>query len=212
MDIKTKVLLASVIFLWAIQAQADCSFYVKGEVGGQIAQRLGAPDYNKTPKKSPIFGIGVGKHLTKDLILELSIYRNSYRMSEYIKHTHYSQKLITTSGFLNLSYNITDFYGFVPYITAGVGASHNNAGTYKASGKINGIRPSHSKTYPAFNIGFGVKKRFQNCEISTSYKYVNLDRAKTSTIGVSGAVGTISTPVVAKLSNHVILTGITYHF
>jgi hypothetical protein len=212
MDIKTKVLLASAFSLWALQAKADCSFYVKSEIGAQIPQRLGATDYNNTPRKSPLFGVAVGKHLTKDLTIGLSVYRNSYRVSEYVKQTQYSQKLITTSAFLDLSYNIADFKGFVPYITAGVGASHNNAGTYKASGRITGIRPGHSKTYPAFNVGFGIKKRFKNCEISTSYKYFDLDRAKTSTIGVSGGYGVISTPVVAKLNNHAILTGITYHF
>lgn len=191
----------------------DYKLYIKTENGLLIPKKLGSPDYRNKPNKAPLFGIAIGTHIIKDLTMELALHHHAHSIKESIKDTHYSQKIASTSVFINANYDLANTENLVPYITLGIGMNHSNAGTYKAVGRINGIRPSHAKVYHAYNIGMGIKKRFNNnCELSLAYKYFNLGKATTSTIGIAGAAGTISTPVVAKLNNHAILIGATYHF
>jgi opacity protein-like surface antigen len=201
------------LFANATDSKSYCDFYFKAENGIMMPKKLGSGDYKEKPKKNLLLGMGIGKRINPYINMELLGYYNDYNIIEAANNTVYTQKINIKTLFLNTELNLIEHHDITPYVILGVGFSHNNAGTYRATGKINGIRPGSIKIQPAFNVGIGVRKKFTHkWEGSISYKYLDLGRAITSNVGISGAVGAISNPVVAKLNNHAILLTTTYHF
>jgi opacity protein-like surface antigen len=191
----------------------DCHFYLKQESGLAIHKKFGSDDYTSKPNKGGSFGIGIGKHFTDNITLELMLHHKDLSYSETVGNTNYAQKIRANPVFLNVIYHTFYQYGITHFVTMGIGASHNHAGTYRASGDINGMRLSKSQTDVAFNMGTGFKAKVNNnITISVHYKYFHLGKAKTSVFGMVDKFGAIGSPVVAKLRNHAILFGTTYQF
>ena len=141
-------------------ATAQDSYYVKGEVGVTMPKKI---DGEKL-KKSAIFGIEGGYKMNDNFRFGLGIgFINKIKPKDTVAG---DPKVSTIFAEVNGYYDIADFNGFTPYLTAGVGISRNKlkisggsaasssgsggkvdvAGFYSAkSGSAGGVDPDVSK-------------------------------------------------------------------
>lgn len=105
----------------AIQgAAAQDGYYVKGEVGVAMPKKI---DSQKL-KKSAIFGIEGGYKMNENFRFGLGLnFANGMKFKDEgtLKDAKVNSIILETNAY----YDIADFNGFTPYLTAGVGVSRN---------------------------------------------------------------------------------------
>ena len=110
-------------------ATAQDSYYIKGEVGVAMPQKITVDTDDYKLKKSAIFGIEGGYKMNDNLRFGLGIgFINKIKPKDTVAG---DPKISTIFAEVNGYYDIADFNGFTPYLTAGVGISRNK---FKMSG------------------------------------------------------------------------------
>ena len=122
----------------------------------------------------------------------------------------YSQKISSTSAFINGYYDIKEMNGFMPYITAGVGFSKNKAGDFSTNVKNKApvIDPKgKAQTEFGWNAGVGIAYNLNERITLDLLNYKYYDLGKVSTDKDDGGEAS-----VGKLKVHSINTGIRIKF
>ena len=194
--------------------------YVAGNFGvGISAKKFDYdPEHNDIDptklKNSMNFGVALGYKITDHVRAELAINRFQnfkYQAADKLNtDTTYSQKISSTSAFINGYYDIKEMNGFMPYITAGVGFSKNKAGDFSTN--VKNVTPEidpKGKTQTEFGWNAGVGIAYNLNERITldllNYKYYDLGKVSTEN-DVAGEAS------VGKLKVHSINTGIRIKF
>jgi opacity protein-like surface antigen len=211
-------------------AVAQDSYYVKGEVGVTMPQKIA----EQKLKKSAIFGIEGGYKMNENFRFGLGLnFANGMKFKDdgALKDAKVSSVILETNAY----YDIADFNGFTPYLTAGVGVAKNKlkgASTtivadtnQNGSGPINGFyKPaagdkvedtkqkgnilstttdskSLKKTGFAWNVGFGGMYNIDpEFGVDLAYRYRDLGKVK------------ISATDSKKLKSHNVTVGVVYKF
>ena len=194
--------------------------YVAGNFGvGISAKKFDYdPDHQHADatklKNSMNFGVALGYKVADHVRAELAINRFQnfkYQVTDKLNaESTFSQKISSTSAFINGYYDIKEMNGFMPYITAGVGFSKNNASSFLV--KIVNEDPvihAKEKTQTEFGWNAGVGIAYNLNERITldllNYKYYDLGKVSTDTDDVGDAYE-------GKLKVHSINTGIRIKF
>jgi opacity protein-like surface antigen len=212
----------------AIQgAVAGDGYYVKGEVGVAMPKKI---DSQKL-KKSAIFGIEGGYKMNENFRFGLGLnFANGMKFKDEgtLKDAKVNSIILETNAY----YDIADFNGFTPYLTAGVGvarnklkpatttltvASQSDSGNVKGGpnkttpkGNILSSTTADSKTLKktgfAWNVGLGGMYNISSdFGIDLAYRYRDLGKVK---IGKDTAGKDVS----KKLKSHNVTVGVVYKF
>ena len=211
-------------------AVAQGSYYVKGEVGVTMPQKIA----EQKLKKSAIFGIEGGYKMNENFRFGLGLnFANGMKFKDdgAQKGAKVNSIILETNAY----YDIADFNGFTPYLTAGVGVAKNklkfsdssstptvptlavNPATTAAftgplgkastvtpvpsSGGTGGSSTSLKKTGFAWNVGFGGMYNIDpEFGVDLAYRYRDLGKVK------------ISATDSKKLKSHNVTVGVVYKF
>ena len=208
-------------------AVAQDSYYVKGEVGVTMPQKI----EKQKLKKSAIFGIEGGYKMNENFRFGLGLnFANGMKFKDdgALKDAKVSSVILETNAY----YDIADFNGFTPYLTAGVGVAKNklkvsgtSASTSSSSGPVRGAvtlesakksehvannenilfttadSKSLKKTGFAWNVGFGGMYNIDpEFGVDLAYRYRDLGKVK------------ISATDSKKLKSHNVTVGVVYKF
>jgi opacity protein-like surface antigen len=165
-------------------------------------------------KNSMNFGVALGYKVADHVRAELAInrFQNFKYQAANKRNTDmsYSQKMSSTSAFINGYYDIKEMNGFMPYITAGVGFSKNKSSDFLI--KIVNEDPvihAKAKTQTEFGWNAGVGIAYNLNERITldllNYKYYDLGKVSTDKSDDGDTYG-------GKLKVHSINTGIRIKF
>ena len=119
-NISKQVLALAATTMLSYGAVAQDSYYVKGEVGMTMPQKV---DKQKL-KKSAIFGIEGGYKMNENFRFGLGLNFASgmkFKDDGTLKGAKVNSIILETNAY----YDIADFNGFTPYLTAGVGVAKN---------------------------------------------------------------------------------------
>ena len=208
-------------------AVAQDSYYVKGEVGVTMPQKI----EKQKLKKSAIFGIEGGYKMNENFRFGLGLnFANGMKFKDdgALKDAKVSSVILETNAY----YDIADFNGFTPYLTAGVGVARNKLkvsgttivtdtnqnGSGAVKGGPNNTTPkgniistatdskSLKKTGFAWNIGFGGMYNINpEFGVDLAYRYRDLGKVK---IGKDSSNKDVS----KKLKSHNVTVGVVYKF
>jgi len=191
-------------------AVAQDSYYVKGEVGVTMPQKIA----EQKLKKSAIFGIEGGYKMNENFRFGLGLnFANGMKFKDDgpQKGAKVSSVILETNAY----YDIADFNCFTPYLTAGVGVARNKkvSGARNVDGGPNNTTPkgniistttdskSLKKTGFAWNIGFGGMYNIApEFGVDLAYRYRDLGKVK------------ISATDSKKLKSHNVTVGVVYKF
>ena len=194
--------------------------YVAGNFGVGISAKKFDYDPNHRHadatklKNSNIFGVALGYKVADHVRAELAINRfQNFKYQATDKQDTdmtYSQKISSTSAFINGYYDIKEMNGFMPYITAGVGFSKNNANSILV--KIVDEDPvihakAKAQTEFGWNAGVGIAYNLNERITLDLLNYKYYDLGKVSTDKDDGGEAS-----VGKLKVHSINTGIRIKF
>ncbi len=217
-NISKQVLALAATTMLSYNAIAQDSYYVKGEVGVTMPQKV---DEQKL-KKSAIFGIEGGYKMNENFRFGLGLnFANGMKFKDdgNLKDSKVKSLILETNAY----YDIADFNGFTPYLTAGVGVARNKVSggntsdsSSDSSGEVNGgpndTKPkgnilsntdgkSLKKTGLAWNIGFGGMYNIDpEFGVDLAYRYRDLGKVK------------INKDDSKKLKSHNITVGVVYKF
>ena len=228
-NISKQVLALAATTMLSYNAIAQDSYYVKGEVGVTMPQKV---DKQKL-KKSAIFGIEGGYKMNENFRFGLGLnFANGMKFKDdgNLKDSKVKSLILETNAY----YDIADFNGFTPYLTAGVGVARNKLkgdsttavsnsessgatrGFYKSkpvsdkavptTGDVNIVSATDSskslkKTGLAWNIGFGGMYNINpEFAVDLAYRYRDLGKVK------------INKDDSKKLKSHNITVGVVYKF
>jgi opacity protein-like surface antigen len=119
-NISKQVLALAATTMLSYGAVAQDSYYVKGEVGVTMPQKI----EKQKLKKSAIFGIEGGYKMNENFRFGLGLnFANGMKFKDdgAQKGAKVSSIILETNAY----YDIADFNGFTPYLTAGVGVAKN---------------------------------------------------------------------------------------
>jgi len=119
-NISKQVLALAATTMLSYGAVAQDSYYVKGEVGVTMPQKIA----EQKLKKSAIFGIEGGYKMNENFRFGLGLnFANGMKFKDdgAQKGAKVSSVILETNAY----YDIADFNGFTPYLTAGVGVAKN---------------------------------------------------------------------------------------
>ncbi len=119
-NISKQVLALAATTMLSYGAVAQDSYYVKGEVGVTMPQKI----EKQKLKKSAIFGIEGGYKMNENFRFGLGLnFANGMKFKDdgAQKGAKVSSVILETNAY----YDIADFNGFTPYLTAGVGVAKN---------------------------------------------------------------------------------------
>lgn len=164
-NISKQVLALAATTMLSCGAVAQDSYYVKGEVGMTMPQKV---DKQKL-KKSAIFGIEGGYKMNENFRFGLGLNFASgmkFKDDGTLKGAKVNSIILETNAY----YDIADFNGFTPYLTAGVGVARNKlkgdsttttvvtSSSTSATGSVRGFYdPKASATGAAVPAGGDVK-------------------------------------------------------
>jgi opacity protein-like surface antigen len=221
-NISKQVLALAATTMLSYGAVAQDSYYVKGEVGVTMPQKV---DKQKL-KKSAIFGIEGGYKMNENFRFGLGLnFANGMKFKDdgTLKDAKVKSLILETNAY----YDIADFNGFTPYLTAGVGVARNklssattvSAGTIKGTAIPTGSTggnvfagsgssttsgsssKSLKKTGFAWNVGFGGMYNIDpEFGVDLAYRYRDLGKVK------------ISATDSKKLKSHNVTVGVVYKF
>jgi len=221
-NISKQVLALAATTMLSYGAVAQDSYYVKGEVGVTMPQKV---DKQKL-KKSAIFGIEGGYKMDENFRFGLGLnFANGMKFKDDgpLKDAKVKSLILETNAY----YDIADFNGFTPYLTAGVGVARNklSSATTVSDGAIKGTAiptgftggnafavsgssttsgsssKSLKKTGFAWNVGFGGMYNIDpEFGVDLAYRYRDLGKVK------------IAKDVSKKLKSHNVTVGVVYKF
>lgn len=185
----TLILTIGAVFI-TTAAYADNLYYAKMAIGTGVSNKLNQEDYNKKRiKNSRIISIGIGKELGNNFDVDLTA---NFIDRQVFKHIIYSpsvldgryvtQKFSSRAILLNGTYNFCTPYVIHPYLSLGVGAAKNKAGSYSTYNSIDQIKSSqYGNRVNSFAYSFagGVKYKIQPFELFLEYRHLNLGRFST---------------------------------
>ena len=178
-----------IILFWVLHTHAlsAATTYLKMGVGmSQYVKFKETGEYKrKSLKEGALYNVGIGYKFTKILRTDLNF---QYNKAKY-KHTEVTdeigvvkQTITTGSIFVNGYYDCNFYNNIIPYVSAGIGVSINNAGrlTETISGEPDQYLNSKKTTNFIWNIGIGIQYYFkQNIVLDLEYRYINLGTLKT---------------------------------
>ncbi|EDV18602.1 hypothetical protein TRIADDRAFT_62899, partial [Trichoplax adhaerens] len=193
------------------------SYYAKGEVGLAMPKKV---DGDKL-KKSVIFGIEGGYKMNENFRFGLGIGMLNNVKPKDVPAGTTAPKASSLFGEVNAYYDIGEFNGFTPYLTAGVGVSRNKlknnvssssgggtatlssttpAGKKTGAGKIVTVgSDSKTKTNFAWNVGLGAMYNIDpEFAVDLTYRYRDL--------------GKVMKGDNDKLKSHNVTVGLVYKF
>ena len=197
-NISKKVLALVATTMLSYGAVAQDGYYVKGEVGVSMPQEV----EKQKLEKSAIFGIEGGYKVNDNFRFGLGVnFANNMKFKGDGSLKGAKVKSLIFEA--NTYYDIADFNGFTPYITAGVGVAKNSlkgtstASSTKSANNVNilGGRPgtqlvgdknhgkscNSKKTGLAWNIGLGGMYNINSdIAIDVTYRYRDLGKVKLS--------------------------------
>jgi opacity protein-like surface antigen len=195
----------------------------KTYVAGNFGVGISAKKFDYDPKHNDIdptklknsmnFGVALGYKVADHVRAELAINRfQNFKYQATDKQDTdmtYSQKISSTSAFINGYYDIKEMNGFMPYITAGVGFSKNKAGDFSVNSPSNEPTVFNGKAQTEFGWNAGVGIAYNLNERITldllNYKYYDLGKVSTDKDDEGDVYG-------GKLKVHSINTGIRIKF
>jgi opacity protein-like surface antigen len=198
-------------------AVAQDSYYVKGEVGVTMPQKIA----EQKLKKSAIFGIEGGYKMNENFRFGLGLnFANGMKFKDdgALKDAKVSSVILETNAY----YDIADFNGFTPYLTGGVGVARNKLKTSGGSGVVdggpndttpkgNGLSTttdgkSLKKTGFVWNIGFGGMYNINpEFGVDLAYRYRDLGKVKRGKDSDNKSIS-------KKLKSHNVTVGVVYKF
>ena len=118
---------------------------------------------------------------------------------------------------VNGYYDFNYFNGITPYLSAGVGMSHNNSGKFEViTEDVSTIYNKKATNNLAWQLGAGTAVKINDSlDLDLSYKFINLGKIKTTS-----GVGTLNLdqstrsarPAQATLKAQELTTGIRFNF
>ncbi|RST70090.1 outer membrane protein [Candidatus Aquarickettsia rohweri] len=216
-NISKQILALAITPFIACAANAEDSYYAKVEVGLALPQKMNG---NKL-KKSAIFGIEGGYKMNENFRFGLGIGMLSNIKPKDVPAGTTPPKVSSLFGEANAYYDIGEFNGFTPYLTAGVGVSRNklknsaqsgvtppagNTGGFNlankpiaAPGSTASSSNSKTKTNFAWNVGLGAMYNIDpEFAVDLTYRYRDL--------------GKVMKGDDAKLKSHNVTVGLVYKF
>ena len=216
-NISKQILALAITPFIACAANAEDSYYAKGEVGLAMPKKVDGAKL----KKSVIFGIEGGYKMNENFRFGLGL-----GMLNNVKYKDADKKDKASSLFAeaNAYYDIGEFNGFTPYLTAGVGVSRNKLKSNDGSSSTGGVTAVLSSTTPAgkktgagkividgsnsitktnfaWNVGLGAMYNIDpEFAVDLTYRYRDFGKVK-SKDGDS-----------AKLKSHNVTVGLVYKF
>jgi len=158
---KTEKVIASVV-------KSSSKFYLKGLVGYNFAQKISikAKNSKATAKNQMKLGLGAGYEVAENLRLEAMVnYLPSVRYRE--KNVKTGVKYSVFNPMINAHYDLGDFNGTTPFLSAGLGFSKVKSKDLKAKYSF------------AYMVGAGVGYEIsQDVIAELSYAYTNYGSAK----------------------------------
>jgi opacity protein-like surface antigen len=153
------------------------NFYAKAGIG--FMKHLKFKESNlfikKTPKSTPVYKIGIGYKFNNSIRADVDL---RYSALTY-KADDCTQKMHTTSLFVNGYYDANWHENITPYLTAGLGIGTNKAGDAKAADGFVWSKGKNSKQRFIWNVGAGMKFNFnKNYALDLGYKYVDLGKMR----------------------------------
>ncbi|WP_158499271.1 outer membrane protein [endosymbiont of Acanthamoeba sp. UWC8] len=214
---------AVIVSFLPLLASAEANPYVRLDLGGALPTKLKGDDYgSKKPSNSLAFGLGAGYKFDENFRLDLNYLRaNNFKFSHDLTIDNVtsavSQKFHSNIAMLNAYFDVGNYSGFTPYLTAGIGIAHNVAKDYEVAIKntnSKSLQKGHKKNNFAWNIGAGASFQLvENTYIDLGYKFYHLGKATTSsTYSANGGASTESTPISTSLRAHAVTVGLRYTF
>jgi len=147
-------------------SKSSSKFYLKGLVGYNFGHSAKAGDAKAKAKTSTKLGLGAGFEVAENLRTEL--------MLNYLPSTEYKEKgansgikLSVFNPMLNAHYDLGNYSGVTPFVSAGLGFSKVNSKAFKAK---------YSFAYMAgAGVGYEIT---QDVIAEVSYAYTNYGSAK----------------------------------
>jgi len=219
-NISKQILVLAITPFIACAANAEDSYYAKGEVGLAMPKKVDGAKL----KKSVIFGIEGGYKMNENFRFGLGLGMLNNVKFKDVPAGVTSPKASSLFAEANAYYDIDEFNGFTPYLTAGVGVSRNKlkindgssstgggtaalgsttpAGKKTGAGKIVTVGSnSKTKTNFAWNVGLGAMYNIDpEFAVDLTYRYRDFGKVKDKD-GNS-----------ARLKSHNVTVGLVYKF
>ncbi|WP_039459307.1 outer membrane protein [Candidatus Jidaibacter acanthamoebae] len=135
--------------------------YLKLDLGMSMPTKLKGEDYgNKKPDNSAHYGIGFGYKIHENMRADFTLSRmHNFKFSETLSQGARSaavkQNLHSNVGMLNVYGDFGNYSGIAPYVTAGIGFSHNKTKDFNVT-NANQYYKGAEKVNFAWNLGLGV--------------------------------------------------------
>ena len=221
--------------VYAATGEASKSFYGKAEVGVTMPKKLGSQSpfkiIDKEPKKGAIFGVEAGYKLSDSIRFGLNL---NFAKAKAEKFNTEDEKTKTKTAFsgtdiktfgadFNTYFDITDYKGVVPYVTAGIGVARNKLSAFEKvdsnllSKGLEGksrygeteTKYKDTKTDFAWNVGAGALYKV-NSDVAVDLSYRYKDAGEVSAKKEHAEEG--DKKYTAKLKSHNITFGVVYSF
>ena len=231
MNIK-KIALIALISTTALTAvAADENYFVGLNTGYALGMKSGVTDstletnYTKTGK-SALVGLEAGYKFNENFRTSVSFnYAPSFKASAAAT-TGYSTpktKIKSMSVMLNGYYDIADFDGFTPYLTAGLGIARNKTSAISVTknattnptvaAKEVATVAGKTTTSLAAQLGLGVKYAVSSAfDVSLGYQFQYLGKFAGTITGKNKAGNTVTYNTKGSLRANTILVGVAYKF
>ncbi|WP_039458894.1 outer membrane protein [Candidatus Jidaibacter acanthamoebae] len=203
-------------------ASAEAYPYVRLDLGGALPTKLKGDAYqSKKPNNSLAFGVGAGYKFDENFRVDLNYLRaNNFKFSHDITDDNgtssINQKMHSNIAMLNAYFDIGNYSGFTPYLTAGIGMAHNVAKDYIDVEKDTGfkiVQKGHKKNNFVWNIGAGASFQIvENTHIDIGYKFYHLGKFTTSSTASAASINSEVTPISTRLRAHAVTVGLRYTF
>lgn len=188
--------------------------YGRIDIGYAVPTSLGGTSYGKKrPSNTFAYGGGLGWTFNKNFRADLNLtHYNKYKYAHNVENKKVKQNFDNTALMLNGYFDLahSSFTNAIPYFTAGVGGSYNQAKDYVKEGV--GMSRGASSLQFAWNVGAGLAFKIERVHLDIGYRYNDFGRANTSKTAIArGRLYEVS-PVKARLKAHTISAGFRFNF
>lgn len=192
--------------------------YLKLDLGIALPAKLKGDAYaNKKPDNSAHYGIGFGYKVHENVRADFTLSRmHNFKFSETLDSIAVKQNIHSNIGMLNFYGDLGNYSGIAPYVTAGIGFSHNKTKDFNF-GNYGGYFKGAEKVNFAWNLGLGASyKMDENICLDLGYKYYDLGKITTADTmyGMYKGVKSLGykPALTSKLKAHAITLGVRYNF
>jgi opacity protein-like surface antigen len=178
--------------------------------------KLSGQDYGrKKPKNGMVFGLGAGVNLNERFSVDVSFYHfTDHKFNARIEYDNRSQKIKSNVAMVGFNLNIYNFGAISPFINAGAGLAHNNAGDYIIEKETKHLSKTN-ETF-AWSVGGGINGKVNDgFGVFIAYRFFDLGKVETSPLSVSltpPQLATDSGVMKTRFKSHAVMGGIKYNF